>query len=181
MKIPALKRPTLKELQKNRSWIKSIESDQSTTKAVEVEFVSVLKEGETHISGSEYETRLKLRDDVKLGYQHMKWLLENQKEFPEFMALLGKVYIDFPALVVVRGDGSRDVPYVHDGGGRFGGYWSWLVHGFDVDGRIAVSSKVATPGTSETGSSRPLDTLPLETRVKNLEEMMERIKKAVYY
>ena len=103
---------------------------------------TVLREGETgSINGTEYERRLAPKQNVILGFQHRQWLLEHQTEFPELMALLGKVYIDFSGLVVVLGGGDRGVPCVSLDGRRWDGFWAWLDGDFRPDGRVAVSRK----------------------------------------
>ncbi|MDE2079617.1 MAG: hypothetical protein KGI73_04520, partial [Patescibacteria group bacterium] len=76
---------------------------------------------------------------VLLGYQQRKWALEHQHEYPALMALLGQIYVDFPGLVVVRGDGYRSYPCAAAVGGRWAEYWRWFRHGFDRGGRVAVS------------------------------------------
>lgn len=165
IKLPALSKPTLKTLQKEWSWIKSIESDNSTTELVEIEFTTVLKDGETYIEGSEYETRLKTRSDVVLGFQHALWLKEHQDEIPELKALReqGEWYIDFPALVVVYVHGSRCVPFLTYGGRQFVVHWSRLDSDFGGDGRIGVSSKQvsSTLGSSDTRSPEPLERIAI--------------------
>src|SRR4029077_13147853 len=124
VKIPVLKRPTLKELQSKFPWIKSIERDTSPTKACVFNPITVLREGETNIFGKEYEKCLNVSERTEmgeplLGYQQAVWLVEHQDEFPEFMALLGKVYIDFAGLVVVDVHGDWDFPYLNHRGGRW--------------------------------------------------------------
>ena len=142
IEIPALPRPTLGELQAKYGWIKKIERDTSPTGPVTLVLGTVLPEGETNsIDGAEYERRLAPKQDVLLGFQHRQWLLEHQAEFPGLMTLLGKVYIDFPGLVVVLDDGGRDVPYANRGGRRWGGDWDWLYDFFGSSGRVAVSRK----------------------------------------
>lgn len=149
IEIPALKRPTLKEVQKSWDWVRSIESDNSTEDAVTLRLATVLKSTESRIDGATYERRTaKLRTDGRLlGFQHRKWLLENQSkiEGPKaraaLKALLGKVYIDFSGIIVVRDDGSRVVPCVGNGGGQWCGTWNDLAYDFNDSGRIAVSSK----------------------------------------
>ena len=99
------------------------------------------KPGEETITGSEYERRLAPQHDILLGHQHRQWLLEHQQEHPAFMALLGKVYIDFPGIVVVSEDGDRSVSYCDQGGSRWGGDWGWLGYRFNSSGRVAVVGK----------------------------------------
>jgi hypothetical protein len=136
--MPALKRPTLKELQANNDWIKSIERDTSTEEAVILTLATALVPDDGNsIDGKEYEKRIALKHNSLLGFQHRQWLLEHQDEFPELKALLGKIYIDFPGIVVVNRDGSRGVPYCGRSGSRWDGGWRWLGDEFGVDGRIA--------------------------------------------
>ena len=139
IQLPALKRPTLKELQSDNDWIKSIERDMSTEEPVTLTLATVLVPDDgSSIDGKEYEKRIALKHDVLLGFQHREWLLEHQAEFPEFMALLGKYYIDFPGLVVVDRGGGRGVPDCGLGGSCWDGYWDWLSYDFNSRGRIAV-------------------------------------------
>src|SRR3989344_1711564 len=115
IQIPALPRPTLEELQAKFNWVKSIERDTSTTEATTLKLGTVIRTDETSINGKEYELRLAPKLNVLLGYQHTTWLVENQDKSPELMVLLGKIYIDFPGLVVVGSYGSRSIPCLNDG------------------------------------------------------------------
>jgi hypothetical protein len=138
IQLPALKRPTLKELQANNDWIKSIERDTSTEEAVTLTFATVLVPDDgSSIDGKEYEKRIALKHNALLGFQHMMWLIEHQDEFPELKPFLGKVYIDFPGIVVVHRDGDRRVPCCAQDGSRWGARWHWLSVRFSVNGRIA--------------------------------------------
>lgn len=138
IQLPALKQPTLKELQAKYGWIDRIERDTSTEAPVTLSLATVLAMGSTSsIGGAEYEKRIALKHDSLLGFQHQQWLLEHQTEFPEFMALLGKVYIDFPGIVVVLRDGPRNVPYCSRNGSRWDVSWYWLRNLFNSNGRIA--------------------------------------------
>jgi hypothetical protein len=138
IQLPALKRPTLEYLQSKYDWIGSIERDTSTEEPVTLSLVTVLAAGSTaSINGKEYELRIAEYLNSLLGFQHREWLLEHQAEFPEFMALLGKIYIDFSGIVVVGRGGGRDVPDCPRGGSRWADNWNWLSSGFGVNGRIA--------------------------------------------
>ena len=139
--IPPLPRPTLRELQKDSSRIKSIESDSSPTEAVTLNLAIVLRPSEDHINGKEYEKRIAPKLNLILGYQQAAWLVEHQNEFPEFIKLLGKIYIDFSGLVVVTKFGSQDVPRLIRDGKRWNLRWYWLCSGFSRDGRFALSGK----------------------------------------
>ncbi|HEX4104586.1 MAG TPA: hypothetical protein VHZ04_03915 [Candidatus Paceibacterota bacterium] len=141
IKIPAQAQPSLREIQKRFSWVKKIERDNSPTKELTLKLVTVLREGEECIDGNEYERRIAPRQDIILGYQQAVWLEEHQDEFPEFMALLGKVYIDFSGLVVVDGDGSRSVFYLDQGDRRWRLDFSWFSHDFGRYERVASSCK----------------------------------------
>ncbi len=141
IKIPTLPRPTLKEIQERFLGVRSIERDSSPTKELTLKLVTVLREGENSIGGKEYECRIAPKQDIVLGYQQAVWLEEHQDEFPEFMALLGKIYIDFSGLVVASGGGGRSVFCL----GRRGGRWclrcGWLGSDFGRGGRVASSCK----------------------------------------
>lgn len=149
IEMPALKRPTLEQVQADWPAVKSIERDDSTEEAVTLRLSTVLKSTESRIDGKTYERRLMtLRTGGKLlGFQHRKWLLENQDKIADpkvraaLKALLGKVYIDFSGIIVVYEAGNRYVPYVGSDGRRWFGRWDWLGSGFIGSGRIAVSSK----------------------------------------
>lgn len=170
--IPALKKPTLKQLQKKYDWIQSIEKDDSTEKAVTLELQQPVKIG--WVSGAEYE---KLAKDANLGFQHMEWLIAHQDEFPELIALAESDnfwYITFPALVVVGRGGRRDVPYCSRLGSRWGDYWIWLDHKFDSSGRIACG-QVADARKLTPSPSDPLTLSALEKRIKKLEDWKEKI------
>lgn len=139
IKIPALKRLTLEELKKHRSYISSIEKDESTEEEVVMELTTVLKDGEDYIDGKEYEKRIKKLP--LLGFQHLIWLTENQPK--ELKDVLGKIYIDFPGIVVVGVDGGRSIPCARRDGERWDGNWLWLGGVFSRRGRVAVSGKSA--------------------------------------
>ena len=137
--IPALARPALAQLQE--FGIKKIERDISPTKAVTLKLGTVLRPDEERINGAEYERRIAPMLDTCLGYQQAAWLVEHQDESPEFTALLGKVYIDFPGLVVADADGHRHFPYLVRRGKRWFLSWGWVGYALDRGGRVAVSGK----------------------------------------
>ncbi len=137
--IPALPSPTLETLRGKYSFIKSIERDTSPTEEITLNIGTVLTPGESSISGSKYESRI--ASLPTLGYQQAAWLVEHQDEFPEFMKLLGKMYIDFPGLVVLDSDGDRNIPCLDQNGERWGLRWHWVEDDFGRTGRVAVSGK----------------------------------------
>jgi hypothetical protein len=144
IQLPKLKRPTLRQIQGEWSHVRSVVSDYSAEEAVTLRLGTVLEKTERHIGGSMYGRRV-LRvctRGILLGFQHHRWLLRNQWKFPAFMKLLGKVYIDFPGIIVAYGDGSHAVPYMGDGGKKKGWYGSWnsLRSGMSSFGRVAASS-----------------------------------------
>ena len=141
IRIPALARPTLEGLQSKFDWIKRIEVDTSPVEPVVLVLGTVLRVGENAINGVEYQRRRAPKIDVCLGYQQAIWLVEHQNEFPKLMALLGKIYIDFPGLVVVRGDDGRYFPYLNGGGGRWRLDWDRVDNDLNSNGRIAASRK----------------------------------------
>lgn len=141
IQIPALPRPTLAELQAKFSWIKEIEPDTSPECAVTLALGTLLRSNEERISGSEYQQRRVPLVSRMFGYQHAERLIEHQYEFPGLMALLGKVYIDFPGLVVVDADGRRYFPCLDGHGRRWYLLWRWTGRDLDRNGRLAVSGK----------------------------------------
>ncbi len=155
--IPALPRPTLKELQEKFyciksqekfPWIKSIERDTSATEAVTLQLGMVLSMDEKPIkkSKSEYERRIAPLTGP-LGYQHLEWLVEHQDEHPAFKALPEQVYIVGPGLIVMGVNGQQSASYIDRSGGRWYLNWCWLGGDFGDggdfirDGRVAVSGK----------------------------------------
>ena len=175
--IPALPHPTLAELRKKYSWITKIERDVSETKEVKLSLISVLKKGEDHILGEEYEKRL---PKGLLGFQHLEWLIEHQDEYPKLLKQAKDdnfSYIDFSGLVVVDEYGRRGVPFGYRFGWRWGAHWYWLGRNFGQDGRLAVSGQVAKPRTL--GSSRNLESLGLVKRVAELEKWRKKVEKII--
>ena len=140
IRIPALARPALADVQKQFPWIKSIQEDQSPAGAVTLKLASVLESSEVSISSEEYEQRLAPRQQEALGFQQALWLVEHQDEFPEFMALAGKIYIDFPGLVMVDGINGRDFAFLVRHGSRWSLECGWSGRGADHRGRIAVGN-----------------------------------------
>lgn len=144
IRIPALPRPTIEELRKRYPSIREsngIEKDVSPTEEVILHLGSVMRDGEKTISGDEYERRLQSEQFMLLGYQHAKWLVNCQTDHPAFMALLSKVYIDFPGIVVIDQNNRRFVPYLRQKGCYWGIHWNWLGDNVERFVRIAVSKK----------------------------------------
>ena len=146
IQVPALPRLTLEELKARYSWIERIERDDSPVCPVTLRLATVLKSGEDSINGATYERRLVPRHSMLLGLQHRDWLVANQNNLPEptrtaLKALLGKIYLDFPGLIVVRGGGGRGFPYAGVDGERWSGYWYWTGLSLSRGGRVAVVGK----------------------------------------
>lgn len=144
--IPALPRPTLRRLQvKYPSMnIASIERDCSPTEVVTMNLATVLSPNEMKLvarcGGAEYERRLASCLNDLHGLQQLEWLVDHQDEHPAFKALLGKIYVDGPAIVVYA-CGSRCVPVLGSGGWRWRLLWLSLGSDFCSDGRVASSRK----------------------------------------
>lgn len=136
VQIPALARPDLAALQAKYDWINRIERDDSPTDALTLVLGTVLREGEERIDGAEYQIRL--RGVPTLGYQQLAWLVEHQDEHPAFMALLGQIYVDGPAIIVVRRDGNRRFADLDRLGRRWYLGWSGTGNGLDRGGRVAA-------------------------------------------
>jgi hypothetical protein len=143
IQIPALKRPTLEELQENNPRIISIERDISPEGPVTLKLGTVLGVGKKPISGEKYERRLALIPDTPLGWQQLSWLVAHQDdpELKSFKAFVWRYYyIDFLGLVVIHGV-HRVVPFAVMGSKRWDRCWHDLDGGFNSKGRLALSSK----------------------------------------
>jgi hypothetical protein len=141
IEMPALKRPTLEELKKNWSGVHSIRRDDSTEEPVTLRLVTVLRTNESSISGEIYVRRLAQLQKKKklLGFQHCEWLLKNQLAHPALMALLTKIYIDFPGIVIENSSGRLEIPYVRQYRSRFSSDWCGF-NDMNYYGRIAIAS-----------------------------------------
>ena len=114
IQIPALPRPTLRELKKKFPWIKAIKRDTSPTKPITLGVGTVLsfQEGWSWedcasaqkmvdmIFGVEYKKLLVPEHKILLGYQQACWLEEHKDEFPDLTAFRKSHSIDFPGLVI---------------------------------------------------------------------------------
>lgn len=78
-----------------------------------------------------------------LSYQHALWLVEHQTEFPEFMALLGKVYIDFPGVYATYNSVHTHHLRLVQMESKWGCHWgSQLLYcGLHQLGRVAVAKE----------------------------------------
>lgn len=141
IQIPALPRPTLSELQAKHSWVRSIEKDDAPEESVTLCLGTLLRQGEKRISGEEYEKRRLSLAGKMHGYQQAEWLVKHQDALPALMALIGKVYIDFPGLVVAGAVGYRSFPYLHSDGERWYLFLDWNDDDLRRFGRLAVSGK----------------------------------------
>lgn len=144
IRIPALSGLTKSEICRKYGFKDVVDNSPMTEVVMVLE--TVFRDGERSITGSEYEDRLKSVSGT-LGLSQALWLIDHQDEFPEFMALLGKVYIYFPATIVVFGDDSRRVPFLDRCGARWHLGWRWLDGGFGSNGRVARSR----PSAGEVG------------------------------
>ena len=98
---------------------------------------TVLLHGDSgSINFEEYKKRITPQRASVGGIQQLRWLVQHQKECPALMALLGKIYIDFPAIVVAS-RGMCYSPYCNQGGLLWVDRWFWLGYGFNSLGRIA--------------------------------------------
>lgn len=141
LKIPALPRPTLPELQARFPWIES-KQDTSPKEALTLRFASVLLLNEEKIGGAKYERRLgpKLKLNLCLGYQHAIWLEEHYGKSLSFVALLKKFYVDFPGLVVAGESGRRYISGLSWVGAQVDLCWGYLGHGASQRGCFALLS-----------------------------------------
>ena len=137
--MPGLQRPSLKTLRRRYRWIMSIERDTSPESSVTLKLTKVVLPNEGEISGKDFTRRIAPRLRNLLGYQHCRWLLDHQKEYGEFMALLRKVVIRFPGLVVIDNEGNRRLPEYEWGRTRWNEVWGRLDNPVEDDDLIAVA------------------------------------------
>ncbi|MCR4328666.1 MAG: hypothetical protein NUV53_04110 [Patescibacteria group bacterium] len=141
--LPPIPCPTLPQLRKKFSWIKEsdgIEYDISSMEPTTLKLGTVLMLNETEgIKGVEYEWRLTPNIHLCLGYQHAVWLAEHQDEFPSLVQFLGKIYIDFPGIVVVSAEGDRRTFALNGLEDRWVVYCHPIRDGLRQTGRIAYS------------------------------------------
>lgn len=151
-KIPALKRPSFRDVKASLGNIRSIERDDSAEGEVVVRLATVLKSTEEKIAGTDYERRLTVlrADGGLLGFQHWQWFLKNwnkpeaipnEKVRATLKDLIGKVYIEFSGIVVADAFSYRFIPYADDDNQRWCGHWCWIDIAFCRRGRVAVAGK----------------------------------------
>ena len=137
IRIPALPRPSLKELQERAPWIEAIERDTSPEKPITLTLATVICENEVRIGGEILMLRHASIPRELLGFQHLRWLLDHKAECSEFAALLGKVYVDFPGIIVLCASGIRHFVCCRMGGRHRLSCWCRYDCGFNEDGRVA--------------------------------------------
>jgi len=143
IQIPALPRPTLKELRSKYAWIRKkgqIEADTSPIEAVTLRLGTVLCPNEEWIHGRQYEYR---RASVtgRFGYQQLAWLVRRQDKYPAFKALLDMISIDGTGITVVHHDGRRAFPYLTKARTRWCLRWIWVGEILDRSNRLALSDR----------------------------------------
>ena len=123
IRIPALGRPMLEELQSEFPWIKKIKYDDSPIRAVRFSLAhSTTANDESPI----HDYLLGSRNNELLGYQHAVWLVKNQEPLVGFTALLDEVsFIAFLGLLVgLRGTMQR-IPRLVSRDGQWELDWDW--------------------------------------------------------
>lgn len=150
IEIPALKRPTLAEVQASWSHIKKIERDDSLEGPVTLRLATVRKSTEPSVDGPTYERRTqKLRDEGKLfGFQHHRWLAANRNLSPEptrgeFADFIWNAYVDFSGIIVVGANDDRYLLYAGGYDKRWDARWRPIGGRFGSNSRIAVSGEPA--------------------------------------
>jgi hypothetical protein len=140
IRIPALRRPTLPELQKKFPWVQKIQEDTSPECEVILDLGTFLDEGEVCISEDEHARRRSFSDGL-LGYQQFVWLVEHQDDYLALKALFRKIYIDGPGIIVANRDGGQYFPCLPQVGKRFRLCWYWTGLDLQQYGRVARSRK----------------------------------------
>lgn len=137
LQMPALPRPDLAALRMKYEWINGIREDNSPIDELTLVLGTVLCPDEKHAGYKEYKYRR--RGLPTLGYQHLEWLVEHQDEHPAFKVLVGRVYVDGPAIVVVHHNGLRAHPSLRSRAERWHLYWDNASGDLGQYGRIAAA------------------------------------------
>jgi hypothetical protein len=176
IKLPALKKATLADIQKVYPWATEILEDTSTEEACEVEVVKYQKES------GEYPTleTVKSRNPNALGWQHSEYIFTHQEEYKDLFAYLkseGIYWLHFLGTVWPNEGGNRYARgwYWDDRGQRWCQGYYWLVSKAGVN--VAVLCRKLGTGESGTPEAGPLDTLtpePLEVRIQKIEQILEK-------
>ena len=141
--IPALPRPTLKELQKINKEIVKIEQDKSPTEPVTLKLVTVLCDDKCdwRTADEDRQQRFASIQFTLLGYQQLKWLIENQDEYPDLKKFyIENINIEFRGLTALTHIGSQIFPCSCAGMLRLGITWR-AIDDLHVGNRIAVSGE----------------------------------------
>lgn len=107
----------------------------------EVQFESMLNEGEASVKGETKLERLKSAGHIRLDAKIFQILWENQQLIPESWKekINGNTrYIFFDGTVLFHPDGSRNVLYLYWGDGR----WRWSYDWLSLDWRVNDPSVV---------------------------------------
>ncbi|MDP2629590.1 MAG: hypothetical protein Q8P45_02725 [Candidatus Harrisonbacteria bacterium] len=97
--VPALPRPTLRQIQEDFPFVKDILSDDSPQGPLTVRLFSLFDgQNDEEMSGAQYEFLLRPHRGKLLGFQHAAWLARNRKHFPELEKLLLQVSVDFAGI-----------------------------------------------------------------------------------
>jgi hypothetical protein len=139
VEIPALRRPTLQQIQKGYPWMASIERDNSSEGSVKLRLTAFMHAA-PRIDGPELERCIALETLSLLGYQHREWLLKRQRRNPALLAMFGVASVKFPGIVIVDDLGRRIIPCCRNRGGQWIRRWEPLDEGLELDGRLAVAA-----------------------------------------
>jgi hypothetical protein len=148
LKIPALPRPTLEEVRAKFPMITAIEIDTSPERAVSMALSTVTISRHNGISGKQYRRVIMMNGGFTLGYQHCRWLHQNQSSFTALSALRGKFAIHFPGIKMVDARGERHFPSLIANKTVWEEFPTVLMGGFHYgwDLRVATVEKVGLFG-----------------------------------
>ena len=139
--IPALSRPTLEDALREFPdlGINKIVRDTSSTKPLILKLQLIRLPGESeysegdHISPEQYDERTKSEQFSLVGFQHAKWIYDNQEGLYDFRALFPRIVVHFRGMVMSStqcGQCSVDLSGGPIGHATFGGNWyfglNWL-------------------------------------------------------
>lgn len=124
---------TFKRDMRREGWKLLENTSRRLTSITDLEPVSFLKSGESHINGEEMVRRARIELDADYGQEDAEYLLEHQEEIP---VELRDFYLVFTGTVWEDSNGYRCVPCLGWNGGRWYLYFYWLGVGWNDNDRL---------------------------------------------
>lgn len=148
IQIPALPRFTIEGLKKETGFPKiqpddrqheaSIWKNTSPESPITLCLLNFLEEKENFIRPRAIGERMEPYKDSLLGYQHVKWLVDNQKNIPQLKGLRALIY--FPGTEIILESGHQVIPCMqHDANFVWSVFWA-TIGLFDMDRSVYMAT-----------------------------------------